>query len=244
MLSGVRCTLSVACCPSRGMRAAAHASLRRWQRHRLPPPTVSTQAPATARRHQCPAIHGYHLPYLLTRGSPMPRCATPASLGGPCRVQDHWVAPGYVVRKPLGAVGDAGSLPYAPSIYRACGMQRGAASRRPGMSALRHATPRRDGPQAQARGRCWAWRFERDRRAFEYGAHDYGIGDRTGFHSANVRQRGLPPMPHAAPSRQCLQRARFSRVRIGWCRGARGGAVVGGCGRLPGGTPATITDRR
>ncbi len=123
------------------------------------------------------------------------------------------MAPGYVVRKPLGAVGDAGSLPYAPSIYRACGTQRGAASRRRGMGApLRHATPRRDGPQAQAQaqGRCWAWRFERDRRAFEYGAHDYGIGDRTGFHSANVRQREWAAADAARGAVAAVPPARFS----------------------------------
>ena len=72
--------------------------------------------------------------------------------------------------------------------------------------------------------RCWAWRFERDRRAFEYGAHDYGIGDRAGFHSANVRQRGLPP--RTLRRRGSASSALFARSDCFLFRGARGGAAT------------------
>ncbi len=98
------------------------------------------------------------------------------------RVQDVWDSPGYVVRKPLGATGDANALPYEPWPP----------------VALRHASRARTRRLVRAIGygrilrcmqglgcsaRCWAWKFGRNFRAFEFGAHDYGIGDAKGLYN-------------------------------------------------------------
>ncbi len=153
------------------------------------------------------------------------------------------MAPGYVVRKPLGAVGDAGSLPYAlTTVHAACSE----ALRRGAEAWARHCGMRRRGATDR----------KRKREAGAGRGASSGIGARsstarTTTASATGRAftaltcasaNELPPMPHAAPSRQCLQRALFGAFGLFVFRGAHG-AVVSGRGKLPGGKPETIMDR-
>ena len=95
------------------------------------------------------------------------------------------------MRKPLGSLGAANALPYAhtqraPLLLRACAGFDGFRAR------VRLAT-----------NRCWAWKFGANYRAFEFGAHDFGVTTGMGdFETATVRlrKRLSANVPHCSSS--------------------------------------------
>ena len=115
-----------------------------------------------------------------------------------------WDVPGYVVRKPLGLLG-------AAMRYRTPALNR------PRRSVV-FAGDLSVGVQETFVRRCWAWKFGPDFRAFEFGAHDYGViigidDAQRLYEQVNVRppQTCHTALPVAAVmGKPCRSRARIS----------------------------------